>query len=105
MVEWSQQPELLQQGLEALGLLALGMAFRRSIRREVYDSQGGRCAECGEEFCKLETHHRLPRALGGPDTIDNAVGLCGPPPEGNGCHQEADRLAFQGIIYPQVHGK
>ena len=105
MIEHGFTPEHAQMVNEAgLALMLYGMAFSKTIRNKVYKDQGGNCADCGEHFARLETHHIIPHALGGPDTIDNAVGLCtcgkcG----GNGCHEEADRLAFQGIIYPQVH--
>lgn len=97
LAEGLYQPEYAQVGMQALGLLSIGMAFSKAIRKEVYRRQKGNCAECDEHLPKLQTHHRVPHALGGPDTIDNAVGLC---PED---HAEADRLAFKGIIYPQVH--
>lgn len=95
-------PSELAYSVTLLGLY--GMAFSHSIRREVYRRQKGRCHSCEEHFEKLQTHHRVPHCQGGSDTIDNAVGLCPPPPEGNGCHREADELAIKaGIIYPQVH--
>lgn len=80
-----------------IALISLAMAFPVSVRKEVYKRQKGRCDACGDHFEKLQTHHRVPHSLGGSDTIDNAVGLC---PQD---HAEADRLAFQGIIYPQRH--
>jgi len=97
MIENGIAPEQIQYGLQALGLLTIAMSFGKDVRREVYKRQKGKCNACHEHFDKLQTHHRTPHSLGGPDTIDNAVGLC---PED---HHEADILAFQGIIYPQVH--
>lgn len=94
-----------QLSITAFGLATLAMAFSPRIKREVRDLQEGKCHACGCVPCDcLQIHHRLPQALGGTDGIDNAVGLCGE--KDNGCHQEADRLAFEeGIIYPQVHSR
>jgi len=102
MVEWGIQPELLQQGLEALGLLSigLGMAFRKNIRHEVKERQEGTCDCCGEfvGIQNLQTHHRVPESLGGASSrIQNAVGVC------QDCHRQLDEEAFRGVIYPQVH--
>jgi len=80
-----------------IGLAA--MAFSKAIHKQVYKRQHGICAGCEECFPKLETHHVLPHVLGGPDTIDNALGLCGI--GDNGCHQKADDMAIkEGIIFP-----
>lgn len=100
MIEYGYTPEIPQLATEAIGLVALAMAFRKSIRHEVRRRQEGMCDECGAHVGGgLQTHHRKPESLGGTsERIDNAVGLCG-----NGCHQRADELAFRGIIYPQVH--
>lgn len=88
--------------MQALGLLSVSMAFSPRIKREVRERQEGRCDACGIVPCGcLQIHHRQPQFLGGGDGIDNAVGLCGE--EDNGCHQDADRKAFGGQIYPQVH--
>ena len=100
MIELGQTPEIALE-ITLLGLY--GMAFSSSIRKEVYRRQKGRCANCDEHFPVLQTHHRKPHCQGGSDEIENAVGLCPPPPEGNGCHREADELALKaGIIYPQI---
>lgn len=100
--EFLYSPEIVDVGIQALGLASLAMAFSPRIKREVREAQEGRCHKCGCTPCGcLEVHHRVPQALGGGDGIDNAVGLCGP--EDNGCHQDADRKAFGGQIYPQVH--
>lgn len=96
--------DLNEISLQILGLATVAMAFSPRIKREVREAQGGKCHKCGCTPCGcLEIHHRVPQALGGGDGIDNAVGLCGP--EDNSCHQEADRRAFQGQIYPQVHSR
>lgn len=103
MVEWGIQPEYIQEGMQTLGLLSigLGMAFRRSIREEVRQRQEGCCDACGEFVGNgnLQTHHRKPESWGGSSNrIENAVGLCG------SCHAEVDREIFeQNQMYPQVH--
>jgi hypothetical protein len=54
----------------------------RAVRREVWRRDGGRCAfvsraghRCGESHF-LDYHHRIPRALGGPNTVDNISLRC-----------------------------
>jgi predicted restriction endonuclease len=95
--EWSHELEQIDWPLilQTTGLLA--MAFSRRVRREVYERQHGNCDCCGEHRDRLQTHHRLPHREGGPDEIENAVGLC------QTCHLELDRETFIHLIYPQVH--
>lgn len=101
MVEAHVNPELVQQVTEsALGLYALSMAFSYGLKSRIRERQEYKCDCCGEKVHKpseLQVHHRIPRALGGPDRIENAVGLC------QDCHREVDREAFMGLIYPQTH--
>lgn len=100
MIEYGYSPEIQQQvAIEAIGLMALAMAFRKSIRHEVRRRQEGMCDSCGARVGNdLQTHHRKPESLGGTsERIDNAVGLCA------SCHKKADELAFRGILYPQKH--
>lgn len=89
--------EIIRQAIDftSIGIFAIG--FSKAIRKEVYEDQMGVCHSCGKWYPKLQTHHRVPRFFNGSNTKDNAVGLC---PD---CHLEADRQAFKGIIYPQVH--
>lgn len=84
---------------EAIGLLALAMAFRKSIRHEVRARQEGMCDSCGARVGgQLQTHHIIPESLGGTsERIENAVGLC------ESCHKKADDLAFRGVLYPRKH--
>ena len=63
----------------------------------VRNRQQGVCDCCGEFTRQLQVHHRMPRALKGTNDLTNYVGVC---PE---CHEELNREAFQGLIYPQVH--
>ena len=96
--EFLYSPDIVDVGIQALGLATLAMAFSPRIKREVRELQEGKCHACGQTPCDcLQIHHRVPMALGGTDGIDNSVGLC------NDCHQDADRKAFGGVIYPQVH--
>lgn len=89
----------LSYSIEAIGLVALGMAFRKAIRHEVRARQEGRCDNCGALVGGgLQTHHIKPESLGGTsERIENAVGLC------HNCHKVADNLAFKGVLYPQRH--
>jgi hypothetical protein len=76
--------------LYGISLLAFSKKLKEQVRRE----QKGICADCGRKPKKLEIHHIIPQSMGGPDTRDNAVGLC---PE---CHDKWDALAFlKGIFY------
>lgn len=100
MIEYGYSPELQQQvAIEAIGLMALAMAFRKKVRFEVRKRQEGMCDNCGAYIGGgLQVHHRRPESLGGSsEKIENAVGLC------PSCHREADELAFQGVLYPQRH--
>jgi len=69
--------------------------FRSSLRRQVRKEQESRCLKCGNTFkpSKLQTHHILPRSLGGADTRINAVVLC------TNCHERADIEAlYNGVL-------
>ncbi len=58
-------------------------AIPAAVRREVYERDGGRCAyvdpetgrRCGSQD-GLQFEHRVPVALGGPDTVENIMLLC-----------------------------
>lgn len=99
MIEHGYNPEVHKIALDALGLLALAMAFRKDIRHEVRRRQRNICDSCGEHYSPLQTHHRRPESLGGASSrIENAVGLC------QDCHKEIDQETFAtGRLYPQVH--
>ena len=66
-----------------------------SVRRAVWARDGGRCSFIGPEGIRcesrrmLEIDHRKPRALGGPDTIDNLRLLCRP-------HNDSERRRMLG---------
>lgn len=80
---------------EAFNILSIPfLAFPLEIKKQVRKEQGNVCAMCGEEVKKLQIHHRIPQALGGKDTRDNAIGLC------SDCHRIADELAFKKGKYP-----
>jgi predicted restriction endonuclease len=72
--------------------------FPEWIRREVRESQDYTCALCHEYDQHLEVHHVRPQCQHGRDTIDNAVGLCGPS-TGNDCHAIVDTLALDYGVY------
>lgn len=52
-------------------------------RQAVYDRDGGRCRVCAADVPRdaFEVDHIIPRASGGPDTLDNLQTICGP------CHR------------------
>lgn len=43
-------------------------------RAKAYQRDGGQCVRCGR--AGTEVHHRIPAALGGPDTPGNLITLC-----------------------------
>lgn len=57
------------------------MSWRR-IRREVLERDGWICVECQSPIKgrNAHAHHKLPRGLGGLDTLENLISLC------SGCH-------------------
>ena len=57
-------------------------ASQAEIRRQVWRRDEGRCSNCGSTFA-LEVDHVLPRAAGGPSTLENTRLLC------RGCNQRA----------------
>jgi 5-methylcytosine-specific restriction endonuclease McrA len=76
-------------------------AFSAWIRNKVREEQDYTCADCHEYDPNLEVHHILPQSKKGKDTIENAVGLCGP--NVNDCHEAWDRKALdENVIYPGV---
>lgn len=75
-------------------------SFKPSVRHEIRERYGYRCAQCGSTE-HLQCHHIIPHTLGGRDCADNGVLLCGE--GGRDCHEEWDRKALkQGIIYPGI---
>ena len=66
-----------------------------SVRRAVWARDGGRCSFVGPDgiLCQtrrmLEIDHRRPRALGGPDSVENLRLLCRP-------HNDAERRRLLG---------
>jgi hypothetical protein len=48
----------------------------REVRRAVFERDGGRCVQCGEDF-DLQYDHVIPVALGGASTAENLQLLCG----------------------------
>ena len=52
----------------------------RCLARGVKRRDAHQCQVCGDSagdpYCVLHAHHLLPRAKGGPDTLDNLITLC-----------------------------
>jgi hypothetical protein len=53
------------------------MAFSESTKRQVKRKADLTCCWCRERCNKVEVHHIIPEAEGGPDDEDNAAPLCG----------------------------
>lgn len=84
-------------------LSQVSLAFPNSLKKQVYEEQGGQCADCGEFFPMLYIHHIIPenalkgQGIEGKDVRENAVGLC----MKNGCHQYWDDEAIHNkTIFP-----
>jgi len=90
-----ERKPILEVGITALALLygLSFLAFSKELKRQVRKEQEGICADCGGKPEKLQIHHIIPESMGGPDTRDNAVGLC---PE---CHKKWDELAIKKKFY------
>lgn len=74
--------------------------FPRAVKQAVKEDQDYKCAMCGAS-CRgheygepnLEVHHIVPVAFQGPNTRENALGLCDH--TGNDCHHRIDRAYFK----------
>lgn len=88
-------------GDAAILYLVSQWAFSKSQKEVVRQRQDYTCADCGDRVPdNFEVHHINPQCKGGSDTLDNAIGLCGPKHHGNDCHERADKLALeQGILW------
>jgi hypothetical protein len=60
---------MLQEGSEEI------MSWQR-IRLQALERDGFICQECHERKEFMEVHHKIPRKMGGPDTLDNLISLC-----------------------------
>jgi len=79
-----------------------------AVRAWVLENANGKCEACGSDapfflpdgYPFLEVHHMISMALGGADTIENAIALC------PNCHRRAhlsnDKEAFNSGIYKKV---
>lgn len=76
-------------------------SFSHAQKEVVRERQDYTCANCGDRVPNnFEVHHIKPHCKGGKDSLDNAIGLCGPKKGGNNCHEKFDRLALeQGILW------
>lgn len=80
--------------LPTLALIGISFfAFSNELKMKVRREQKGVCADCGEKPSKLTIHHIIPQSMGGPDTRDNAVGLC------RECHDFWDEQARNGVFF------
>ena len=54
----------------------------REIRNQALNRDGWKCCECSQVIKgrNAHVHHKLPRALGGADELENLISLC------SGCH-------------------
>ena len=60
-----------------IGRNIMRVGREREEVRSVMARDGDRCVACGLNLkCVLATHHRLPRELGGRDTLSNLITLC-----------------------------
>lgn len=72
--------------------------FTKSVRKQVYKEQDGKCAICGQRTC-LEYHHIIPHSKGGNRERCNCLGVC------HADHRLLDRLALRyGIYYDMQPG-
>ena len=53
------------------------MPFSEKVKLEVKKRANFTCCWCEDRQRKVDVHHIVPQAEGGPDTIDNAAPLCG----------------------------
>jgi 5-methylcytosine-specific restriction endonuclease McrA len=90
MIERVISPEI---AIGSFGLISIALAFSRGLKEEIRKKQKGFCADCGLKPEKLHIHHIIPQSMGGPDTKDNAVGLC------PNCHQKWDERAKEGKFF------
>jgi 5-methylcytosine-specific restriction endonuclease McrA len=90
MIERVISPEVV---IDSFGLIGIALAFSRRLKEEIRKKQDNVCASCGKKVKKLQIHHIIPQSMGGPDTEDNAVGLC------PNCHQEWDERAKEGKFF------
>jgi hypothetical protein len=63
--------------------------FWRKLRAFVLERDGYTCQRCKETEKALHVHHKVKRALGGPDTADNLITLC------NSCHKMEECCATE----------
>lgn len=85
-----------------VGIMMFGSvwSFGSGTKQEIKQKTGGRCAQCGSSQ-HIECHHIVPHCLGGRDSVDNGIPLCGD--RSRDCHEEWDEKALkQGVIYPGV---
>ena len=85
--------EILSVTLPLVGLLAISFcSFSNQTKKDALAQQNGICPVCGNRLCnRKEGHHRVPRSLGGNDTLENCVIVDGDEKYGPDCHETLDR--------------
>ena len=87
MVENGLTPEHVQYALQALGIMAVAMAFSEHQRKAIFKRARGKCENgvvVGDEPCDrtfydywmMHCHHIRPRHMGGRDDTSNGTLLC-----------------------------
>jgi len=71
------------------------VASQAEVRRQVWRRDRGQCSNCRSTFA-LEIDHVLPRAVGGPLTVENARLLC------RACNQRA-AIEYFGLVKMTGH--
>jgi 5-methylcytosine-specific restriction endonuclease McrA len=79
-----------------------------AVRAWVLENCKGKCEACKsaapfllpDGYPFLEVHHMIPMALGGPDTIENAIALC--PNCHRRLHLSSDRELFNKEVYKKI---
>jgi 5-methylcytosine-specific restriction protein A len=78
-----------------------------AVRAWVLKNANGKCEACDSDapfllpdgFPFLEVHHMIPLALGGPDTIENALALC------PNCHRRVHLSKDKDLFNSEIYGK
>jgi 5-methylcytosine-specific restriction endonuclease McrA len=72
------------------------MSFSEALKAQVKDRAHFTCCYCRDRQAKVDVHHIVPEAQGGPDTLDNAAPLCG------SCH---DRYGGNPDLRKEIRGR
>jgi hypothetical protein len=108
--EVNHTSEILKLSLPLIGLFAISfLGFSDLIKQQAREQQNGICPVCNKKLCNhTEGHHKLPRSLGGNDSLANCVIVDGDVKGYRDCHEILDRnaivnkLIFLDIDHPEV---